>query len=339
MSTTLDELIDPASIAGLLALGSSVVGGEPIAIVDVEGRLVGGTLPRSAAARRQAIELEGRVVGSIVADAEAPPALAALIARSVELILAGSQRLASRVRLEHELAIGRRIQLALLPQRFPAVAGWSFAARYEAAREVGGDFYDVFTIRGRSDRLALLVADVTGKGIPAALLMADVRALLHAAVDNADGPADALGRVNRILVRERPTSLFVTAALLVADAASGEIRHASAGHEPLLVKRADGRLETLEAEGALLGAFDEPVFEERSTTLAPGELLVAYTDGITEARDPAGRFFGEDRLLDLVRAGSANPDGVADLIATAVGEFRSGEEPFDDLTLVVAGRD
>jgi sigma-B regulation protein RsbU (phosphoserine phosphatase) len=339
VSARLDELIDPASIAGLLGLGASVVGGAPIAIVDVEGRLVGGTLPPSVAARRQPIELDGRVLGSVVADASAPPALAALIARSVELILAGSQRFASRVRLEHELAIGRRIQLALLPQRFPAVAGWSFAARYEAAREVGGDFYDIFSVRGRSDRLALLVADVTGKGIPAALLMADARALLHAAVDNADGPGDALGRVNRILVRERPTSLFVTAALLVADTATGGIRHASAGHEPLLVKRVDGRIEELEAEGPLLGAFDEPAFEERETTLALGELLVAYTDGITEARDPAGGFFGEERLRQLVGAGSANPDGVADLIAIAVSEFRSGEEAWDDLTLVVAGRD
>ena len=123
--------------------------------------------------------------------------------------------------MTHELAIGRRIQQSLLPRFLPEIEGWTFAAGYEPAREVGGDLFDVFQLRGRPDLVCLLIADVTGKGIPAALLMADVRALLHAAADNADGPADALGRVNGILVRERATPLFVTAALLVVDTASG----------------------------------------------------------------------------------------------------------------------
>ena len=114
---------------------------------------------------------------------------------------------------------------------------------YEPAREVGGDLFDVFHLRGRPDLVCLLIADVTGKGIPAALLMADVRALLHAAADNADGPGDALRRVNGILVRERATPLFVTAALLVVDVASGAVRFASAGHEPPLVARFRGGID------------------------------------------------------------------------------------------------
>jgi len=339
LTARLDHLLDAASIAGLLALGSSVIDGRPIALLDADGRLLGGRLPPSADARRQPIELDGGVIGSVVADTASPAALVALMARSVELIAGGTQHLAAQVRIDHELAIGRRIQFALLPQRFPSVAGWSFAATYEPAREVGGDFYDLFTVRGQANRLAFIVADVTGKGIPAALLMADVRALLHAAVDNADGPADALARVNRILIRERPTSLFVTASLLVADAATGAIRYASAGHEPPIVVRRAGGHELLEAQGALLGAFEDGTFEERETHLGPGDLLVTYTDGVTDARDVAGSFFGEERFLEVVMTPGRAPAEVTHAVGAALAEFRAGAEAFDDVTLVVARRD
>ncbi|OGO57299.1 MAG: hypothetical protein A2V85_15490 [Chloroflexi bacterium RBG_16_72_14] len=219
------------------------------------------------------------------------------------------------------------------------MSGWSFGAHYEPAREVGGDLFDVFPLRGRTDAFALLVADVTGKGIPAALLMADVRALLHAATDNADGPADALTRVNRILVTERATSLFVTAALLVVDAASGLARHASAGHDPVLVARSAGSVEALEAGGPILGAFRDAPFAEVTTLIGPDDAIVLYTDGVTEARDERRRFYGEERLFNVLDSACGTPaDGIVATVVRDVEAFRGAAEPFDDITLLVAQR-
>jgi serine phosphatase RsbU (regulator of sigma subunit) len=335
----LDDLLDTVACAGLLGLASQIVDGAPIGVLDLDGALVMGDDPGPIAARRHPIALRGTALGSVEAPEHVPDSLLALVARSLEIAVSGAMDAAAHARMDHELSIGRRIQLALLPQRFPEVDGWSFAAAYEAAREVGGDLYDLFPVRGRTDRIGLLVADVTGKGIPAALLMADVRALLHAATDNAETPGDALSRVNKILVTERPTSLFVTAALLVLETATGIVRYASAGHEPALVIRADGRIDTLAAEGALLGAFADVAFEDRTAQLEPGDLLLAYTDGITDARDPAGGFFGEDRLTALAAtAAGEGPEVLASLIVDAVRDHRAGAEPFDDLTLLVAGR-
>jgi sigma-B regulation protein RsbU (phosphoserine phosphatase) len=346
MSTThsrtprLDELLDAAACAGVLGLASQIVDGAPIGILDLDGALVMGDDPGPVAAHRHPIALRRELVGSVVAPEAVPESLLALVAKSLELAMDGAIQAAAHARMDQEMSVGRRIQLALLPQRFPDVDGWSFAAAYEAARDVGGDLYDLFPLRGGTDRIALLVADVTGKGIPAALLMADVRALLHAATDNATSPADALGRVNRILVTERPTSLFVTAALLVVDTATGEVAYASAGHEPLLLIRADGRVEELSAEGALLGAFADVWFEDRTAMLEPGDLVLLYTDGVTDARGPAGTFYGVERLQALAAAhAGADPAVLASAIVDAVRDHRAGAEPFDDLTLLVAARE
>jgi serine phosphatase RsbU (regulator of sigma subunit) len=279
------------------------------------------------------------MVASAVGSAGVRPELLVLVARSLELAIAGADARAARERVEQELAIGRRIQLSLVPRRFPDVAGWTFAAAYEPAREVGGDLFDAFPVRGRPGHVGLLVADVTGKGIAAALMMADVRALLHAATDNAGGPAEALARVNRILVRERATSLMVTAVLLVLDTATGTLRYAGAGHEPPLVARCAGGIDELEAGGTILGLQDDVRFEDREAVLEPGDALVLYTDGITEARDEGRRFYGEARLHAVVGDMCGRP---AEIIMRAISDdvraFRGAAEPYDDLTLLVVER-
>ena len=337
--TALDDLVDPASVAGLLALATAASGGAAVGLVDTGGALVAGRSAGSVPAHRHAVGVDGRAVGAVTGDAGVTPELLALVARSLELVLQGGLNDADRTRMAQELAIGRRIQMALLPRRFPDVPGWTFGAHYEPAREVGGDLFDVFPVRGRSDTFALVVADVTGKGIPAALLMADVRALLHAATDNADGPADALTRVNRILVTERATSLFVTAALLVVDTAGGVVRHASAGHDPVLVARSGDGVEALESDGPILGAFRDAVFAEGITAVGPDDAIVLYTDGITEARDERRRFYGEQRLLDVLGTTCGHPaDGIVATVVRDVLAFRGDAEPFDDVTLLVAQR-
>jgi len=337
--SALDDLLDGHALAGLLALASAAAGGAAVGLADTDGHVVAGRPAGAIPPRDHPIALGDRVVGSVVGGDEVPPELLALVARSLELLLAGARDQANQARVGGEMAIGRRIQLSLLPRRFPDVEGWTFAAQYEPAREVGGDLFDAFAVREQADRIALVIADVTGKGIPAALLMADVKALLHAATDNADGPADALRRVNAVLVRERATSLFVTAALLVVDVATGQVRYASAGHEPPLIARCAGWVEQLEASGPILGAFGDAAFEEHMATLEPGDALTLYTDGVTETRDASRRFYGEDRLLANVTLACGRPaEEILRAIVDDVTAFRGDAEPFDDLTLLVVER-
>jgi sigma-B regulation protein RsbU (phosphoserine phosphatase) len=204
---------------------------------------------------------------------------------------------------------------------------------------VSGDLYDVFRIRGERAEVGLLVADVTGKGVPAALLMADAKALLHAAADNADDPADALARVNRILTLERRSSLFVTAALAAVDADTGAVRLASAGHEPPLLVRADGAVVPMAASGPVLGAFAGASFQLVDTRVEVGETVVLYTDGITDTRDETGAFYGEPRLHALLaELGGAEADEVRRTVLDDVRAFRGAAEVFDDLTVLIARR-
>ncbi|MBI2777598.1 MAG: PP2C family protein-serine/threonine phosphatase [Chloroflexi bacterium] len=333
-----DVLATDEALAGLLALASAAAGGAAIGLVDVDGALIAGRSPGVVPPRVHPVTVGDGFAGRIVGDEAAPPELLALVARSLELVLAGGRNESERARVASELAVGRRIQVSLMPRTFPEVEGWTFAAFYEPAREVGGDLFDVFRLR-QGDRTCLVIADVTGKGIPAALLMADTRALLHAAADNVDSPAEALSRVNTILVRERLTSLFVTATLLVIDNPTGEVRYASAGHEPPFVARFSGSIDRLEAKGPILGAFDAARYEERTARLRAGDALVLYTDGATETRSPSRHFYGEDRLLANLDAACGRP--AAEIVRSLVDDiaaFRGDAEPFDDLTLLVAER-
>lgn len=323
----------------LLATASAVAHDLPIALVDNAGRLLAGS-PVPDGALALPVHLHEAIVGHVRYDAAVPADVALLVCTSLELAIRGARHHASVERAANELEIGRDIQRSLLPRRFPEVAGWRFAADYEPAREVGGDLYDVFRIRGDRADVALLIADVTGKGVPAALLMADTKALLHAAADNADDPADALGRVNRILAVERRSSLFVTAALAAVDAETGDVRLASAGHEPPLVVRADGTLDAIVARGAILGAFAGATYEPGSCRLEAGEVVVLYTDGITDTRDAAGVFYGEARLRRVLGGlAGASADEVCRAVVDDVGTFRGEADLFDDLTLLVAQRE
>jgi phosphoserine phosphatase RsbU/P len=337
MSPLADRL-HAAAIAELVDLATTASGG-PVALLSLDGELMAGTRPAAGSRRTHPVVLDGMAAGTVMGPGDADPSLLMLLSRSLELAVGAAHEAASRARFAEELAIGRRIQSALIPRRFPEVEGWDFAAAYEPAREVGGDLYDAFALRGRTDRIGLLIADVTGKGIPAALLMADVRALLHAATDNADGPVDALGRVNRILVAERATSLFVTAALLVVDTTTGAVRYGSAGHESPLIVRSDGTVEMLEAEGPLLGAFAKATFQECWAQLGPGDAVVLYTDGVTETRDVGRSFYGEAAFEASLAAASGHPAlGIRDAVMAPLRAFRGEAEPFDDLALLVMAR-
>jgi serine phosphatase RsbU (regulator of sigma subunit) len=328
--TELASLTEDPGLEALLAAASALAGGAAIT-------LAGTPAPDG---RSRPLRVDDRTVGHVHYDAGVPEELAGLVCASLEMTLRGAHQHASRARAAQELAIGRDIQRSLLPRRFPDIDGWRFAADYEPAREVGGDLYDVFRLRGSGADLALLIADVTGKGVPAALLMADTKALLHAAADNAGDPADALSRVNRILTLERHSSLFVTAALAEVDSDTGALRLASAGHEPPLLVGAGGKVEQIRAGGPILGAFAGASYDLGNCQVAPGESVVLYTDGITDTRDEGGAFYGERRLLALLAdLGGLEPEDLRAAVLDDVRSFRGQAEVFDDLTILVARRE
>jgi serine phosphatase RsbU (regulator of sigma subunit) len=247
-----------------------------------------------------------------------------------------------RGRLEHELAVARRIQLSLMPRTLPQPHGWRIATAYRAAREVGGDFFDAYELPRRPGRIGFVVADVTGKGVTAALMMAFTRAVLRSAAYNGDGPADALERTNRVLVNDARTGLFVTVFIGELDPASGRVRYASAGHEPPLVVLEGARsVAALELpDTVLLGAFADFRASEASIVLGRGDLLVAYTDGVTDARDASGARFGEARLREVL-AGTfpSKADAAVSDVVSAIDAFTGDEPAADDVTLLVLGRE
>jgi serine phosphatase RsbU (regulator of sigma subunit) len=283
----------------------------------------------------------GRAAGGAdftAADRQLLASVAGQAALAIERV-ALQRQLVARHALDQELAIGRRIQISLMPRRFPTLDGWEIASAYEPAREVGGDFYDVFRLRERGACIGLVVGDVTGKGIPAAILMADARGLIHAAADHLDDPAETLQRVNRILVDERASGLFVTVAHAVLDPATGRLVLARAGHDPVHVLRADGRLEILLPPGRLIGMVADVEATSVELALEPGDAIVIHSDGVTEARAEDGSFYGEERLRALLGGLVGVPAAaIVDAVVADVASFRSRAEPSDDLTLLVARR-
>jgi serine phosphatase RsbU (regulator of sigma subunit) len=246
-----------------------------------------------------------------------------------------------RLRLERELAFARRVQLNLMPHAGPVLPGWSISTAYRAARTVGGDFYDVYELPDRAGTVGLVVADVTGKGITAALMMAFSRAVLRAAAYNGNGPEDALRRTNRVLVEDARTGLFLTAFVAELDPRTGLVRYAIAGHEPpMLLRSGSARVTALAAGGEMLGIFETLTARDRRIELRPGDTLVVYTDGVTDARDARNRLFGEKRLRDAIMAHrDRGAVGVVAGVLDAVDAFAAGTPAADDVTLLAIGRE
>lgn len=251
------------------------------------------------------------------------------------------ERETRRQRLDQELAVARRIQLTLLPASTPDIPGWSFAATYQAAREVGGDFYD-FVRDPAEQRLGLVIADVTGKGVPAALMMAYSRAVLRAESMAGRTPVEVLQRTNRLIMQDRPGRLFVTAFYAELDVRSGSLAYGNAGHEAPLRLAATGDSHPLAGAGVLLGAFADIGVEGGESTLLPGESLVLFTDGVTEARSPDGELFGDARLAEAARAAARrhhDATAILEAITSEIAAFTAGADQADDLTMVVVRRD
>lgn len=243
------------------------------------------------------------------------------------------QEMVVRERLETEVQLARQIQQTFIPGVLPTHPNWQIAARWRTARQVGGDFYDVIELP--NDRLGIFIADVADKGMPAALFMALTRTLVRAAVFETSSPAEALRRVNDFLLPDTQQGMFVTAVYGELDLARGTFTYVNAGHNPPLWARSDGRLEKLTRTAIALGVMEQPLVEERTLSLLPGDTMFLYTDGLTEAFSPEGDLFGEVRLYEVVaslKAGTA--EEVIQSIEECLNRFINPLPLGDDLTMM-----
>ncbi|HEY2923567.1 MAG TPA: SpoIIE family protein phosphatase [Candidatus Eisenbacteria bacterium] len=237
-------------------------------------------------------------------------------------------------RLEEELSIGQRIQRTFLPERDPKIPNFDIAGAYYSSGLVGGDYYDY--VRITDGHLGIVVADVSGKGIPAALIMAAFRASLIAEVRNNYAIRTVFAKVNRLLWESIEIERFVTAIYGVLDIQARRFTYVNAGHNVgLLYRAATDSFDTLDSTGPLLGTLENATFKERQVEIRTGDILTLYTDGITESMNAARDLFGEDRLKDVIRSrrGGTAAEIVRGIRET-VGAFAGGE-PDDDLTLVL----
>jgi sigma-B regulation protein RsbU (phosphoserine phosphatase) len=240
-------------------------------------------------------------------------------------------------RLERELSMAHEIQRSLLPTRVPTLPGYQVAASWRAAREVAGDFYDVFLLDG--ERLGVVIADVADKGVAAALFMAVSRSLIRGNAVSAHSAADTIRQANRLmLLEDGETGMFVTVYYTIFEP-GGKGIGVNAGHNrPLLYRRRTNSVEQLPRGGWALGWFEEMPLEPVPLQLEPGDVIFYYTDGLTEAENSRGDFFGEPRLSSLIQQGGAaglSAQALLDRIWAAVDDFVGTAPPFDDLTMVV----
>lgn len=246
------------------------------------------------------------------------------------------RRLEERQRqLERELETARGIQVSLLPARPLRVGPWEIAGRVAPARQVGGDSFDFFPLPG--GRAGVMIADVSGKGIPAALLMSNVQASVRAFCDGATPPPRAIRLVNQAALRSA-SGKFITLFYAEIDPQAGTLRFTNAGHNYPMVRRADGTLVELIDGGLPLGLMGDADYAEGACAFGAGDALLLFSDGITEALDAQGREYGDDRLRALWAAlGARSAPAVIGGVFEAVEAFRGRAVQSDDMTIVVAG--
>ena len=243
------------------------------------------------------------------------------------------------VSIQNELEVASRIQRSILPSDFPDTPQFQMFGNMEAAQDVGGDFYDVIPLdRGR---VGLVMADVSGKGIPAAMFMMTCRTLMKGVAIGLLNPGEVLEEVNNLLCEENETTQFVTVLYAVYDSETGSFTYASGGHDaPLLVRR-DGRTELLPlTEGIALGVQSDFKYPQRKVTLDPGERVVLYTDGITEAQTEEGVLFGVEGLSNALLGTSGTEPAEATIreIFAATREYMGDAPQFDDITCLAIHR-
>ena len=241
----------------------------------------------------------------------------------------------AQAQLTTELEVARALQIAILPSSFPMAPGCDGAARMLPATTMGGDFYDFIELPGGP--IGLVVADVSGKGVPAAFFMAVARTNLRELAAHHLDPGACLARTNDVLCTQNPMDLFVTVFYCIFDPSTGVVRYANGGHNPPYVRRGDGSIEMLGGAGGLvLGVMQGVEYPDHTLQLRPGDRLVLYTDGVTEAFNQANEPYGVERLIAEVQAHGDGPaDALVERICRSVAVFSGAAPQSDDITLTV----
>lgn len=298
------------------------------------------------------LKVKDEVLGVVYVDSRlqagifGPPDLELLMAISSSAAIAIEnarlyQVAVEKGRLEREFQMARELQASLLPRQAPQIPGWEFAAQWLPAREVAGDYYDFIPLMG--GQVGLVMADVCDKGMASAMFMALSRSIVRASLYGAPSLAEGIARANSLVCADAPDGMFVTLFFGLLDPARGGITFVSAGHDPPLLYKADIRGENplweLRPTGVALGLLPRASFEQRTVYLEPGDWILLYTDGLTDARDEEGQAFGRERVRRALlenRRGSA-----ADILAAledAIRGFSGTSAQYDDIAVVIAKR-
>ena len=244
---------------------------------------------------------------------------------------------AEKQRVNNELQMANRIQMSMLPHEFPPFPDrneFDIYANMSPAREVGGDFYDYFMID--DDHMCLVIADVSGKGIPASLFMMNCKVVLQTIAKTGLSVKDILHRVNDTICSNNQLEMFVTVWIAVLEISTGKLTAANAGHEYPVVKHKGGYFKLFkDKHGFVLGGMAETVYQEYELQLQPGDKIFVYTDGVTEATNKDKEMFGLDRLLTAINIEpEAAPEQIVSNVGKAVDDFVQDAEQFDDLTML-----
>ena len=310
-------------VIGIIALGSTL----PMAYTAAELKLLNTLALQTATAIENARLFERTV--------QAAEERERLLALHQEVVLA-------RARLENEMTLAARIQADLFPASLPSIDGLELAARNKPARRCGGDYYDALTVAASTgdERLLLCVADVAGKGLPAALVMSNMQATLRALLGRTSSLPQLARQANELLYGATSPEKYVTAALAELSPSTGEVRFVGAGHLDNVILRADGSLVTLASTGAPLGLLPDGLpYGQSEQTIEPGDCLVLYSDGVTDAQNADGEEFGEDRLFDTLRSVAGQPaQTILDHVFDDLDAFVADALQFDDITVLVVRR-
>ncbi|MEK7323840.1 MAG: SpoIIE family protein phosphatase [Chloroflexota bacterium] len=268
------------------------------------------------------------------------------LTEAYESLKAAQAQIIEKEKLEHELHVAREVQASLLPRTAPQLPGWEFVARWQPAREVSGDFYDFIPLPAAhpppasAPNWGLVIADVSDKGMPAALFMALTRSIVRASVTGVRSPADCITQANRLVCADAAQGMFVTLFYAQLDPATGDLTYVNAGHNPPWLYRAeDDQWTELTRTGMALGMFQAHVLTQNILRLNAGDLLFMYTDGLTDVTNRQGQRFETEQLRRVVHASRRAPAAeMAARLDEAVSRFSGGHTPFDDITFVVAKR-
>jgi serine phosphatase RsbU (regulator of sigma subunit)/anti-sigma regulatory factor (Ser/Thr protein kinase) len=290
-----------------------VTSGELVGIIALGARRSGRTYSRA----------DKRLLDSLARYAA--PAL-----RLGQLMREQEAEVRERERVDQELHVAQLVQQQFLPHELPELRGWQVSAFYRPAATIGGDFYDLIELD--DGRIMVVEGDVTGHGVPAALVMASTHALLRSTAEVTKRPGEVLRRVNQLLVPQIPANMFVTCLALVIDLDTGRTQFANAGHNLPYIRRGDAVIQ-LEARGMPLGLMSDSVYDEIETQIDTDDIVLLYSDGITEQHDVGGEMFGFHRMQALVGEATSG-DELIDRSVTVLGSFSNGVEQEDDITLV-----